>query len=326
MKWRLILAGAVFVIFGIPLLAINLGALGMQAKVENALNGETSVPGPIADAGGHVVDIWGTFREDREIDALFVADRFTRRRSIRLSETVTIADMLGEGDAAPGPGLEELWVHAHAPQWALERECPVVLETIGRACAVSTAMAEPTSEPGTYRIEAVLGYLPDHDLGDTAIDGPRDLYRARVRLPGKGGLFALPAARDTATRRLYREAETACDALRESRGNCVLADLEISAGGPDTEGRVPYHLTASLYTVAPKDTRPAGEDLVGSYGSTFAEETGGLAERLGLGAGLAFLFGGGGQTASAGDSPSILRGGHQRYGGNDGRFIAAPDP
>jgi len=325
MKWRLILAGAVFVIFGIPLLAINLGALGMQAKVENAMSGETSVPGPIADAGGRVLDVWGSFGEGREIDALFVEDRFTRRRSITYTETLALADLLNEGETKPDPEFEELWVLARASRRALEKECPVVLETIGRACAVSSATVDETSEDGVFEIEAVVGYLPDHPLGDTTVEGPRDLYRARLRLPSEGGIAVPPEGRDAAKRTLYQEIERACDRSREKRGNCVIADLELREGRLNGDGTISYYATASLYSVGPRGSRLEDEDLVGTYGATFTEHQSGVEEKLGLLATLGALFNGGGD-AQRGDGPSILRGGHQRYGGNDGRFIPAPDP
>ena len=325
MKWRLMLAAAVFVIFGIPLMVINLGALGLQAKFENEMSGQSAVPDPIADAGGRVIDIWGDFREGREIDALFVEDRFTRRRSITYTETLSIADLLNEGEARPDPEFERLWVLARASRRALEKECPVVLETIGRACAVSSAKVDETSEDGVFKIEAIVGYLPDHALGDTTVEGPRDLYRARLRLPAEGGIAVPPEGRDAAKRTLYQEIERACDRSREQRGNCVIADLELREGRMNGDGRIPYHVTASLYSVGPKGSRGEDEDLVGTYGATFAENPSGVEQKLGLFAALGALFNGGGD-GPRGEGPSILRGGHQRYVGNDGKFIPAPKP
>ncbi len=323
MKWKIAVALVGFLMFSVPFLLVNLGALGMQAKVERALGGKSTVPDPVADAGDKVLTLWGNFREGREIDALFVDDKFTRRRSINYSEKVSIDDMLNEGEVAPDRQFEELWILARAPQRALGKECPVVLETLGRACAVSTAKVESTSEDGIYRIEAVVGYLPDHNLGDTRVEGKSDLYRARMRLPARGGIALPPEGRDAAKRTLYQEIERACDGVREKRGNCVVSELTLHEDRPRADGNVPFYATANLYTVGPKGSGLANEDLVGTYGSTFAENKTGLEEKLGLIGMLSGLFGGSEQSASKGEGPRILRGGHNRYGGSDGRFIQA---
>lgn len=325
MRWRLALAGVTFVIFGVPLIAINLGALGMQAKVESALGLETSVPDPVADAGGVVLDLWGNFREGREIEALFVEDQFTRKRSITYTETVTIADVLEEGEEPPAPHLEELYILARAPQRALRNECPVILETIGRACAVSTAEVDETAESGVYRIEAVVGWLPDHPLGNTAIDGARELYRSRFEFPSRGGLTARPEAAPAAKRSLYLEVKRLCDTLRETLGNCVIGGLELKTRRPNDDGTVDFYVSGALYVVTPKGEKPEGVDLVGTYGAIYADNRSSTEQKMGLLAMLGGLFGGSEPTAdrNSGDGPRIIRGGHQRYGGNDGRFIQA---
>ena len=323
MKWKIAVALVGFLMFSVPMILVNLGALGMQAQVERALGGPTSVPDPVADAGDKVLTVWGNFKEGREIDALFVEDKFTRRRSIAYTERVTIEDMLKADEAAPEPEFEELWILARASQRALEKECPIVIETIGRACAVSTAKVEKTSTDGLYEIEAVVGYLPDHALGDTKVEGQKDLYRARIRLPARGGIAVPPEGSDAAKRTLYQEIERACDSVREQRGNCVLSELILRSDRARADGKVPYYVTANLYTVGPKGSGLETDDLVGTYGSTFAENKTGLEEKLGLIGMLSGLFGGGEQTASKGDGPRIIRGGHNRYGGNDGRFIQA---
>lgn len=324
MKWKIAVFLVSFVIIGVPMLAVNLGALGMQARMEKLINGQSHVPDPVADAGDVVLDLWGDFKEGREIDALFVADRFTRKRSIEYREIVSINDMLGEGEKAPAPEFEELWVLARAPQRVLERECPVALETIARSCAVSTAKVEARKD-GTYEIEAVVGYLPDNDLGSTEVEGPRALYRAYMQLPGRGGISVRPEASDAAKRSLYLEIEHACDKMRETRGNCVIADLRFQARSANADGTVPYFASASLYTVGPEGSGKPGDDLVGTYGgSTFAQGTSGNGEKFSLLASIQGLFG----SSSGGaknEGPTILRGGHTRYGGNDGRFIPAKE-
>lgn len=325
MKWKIAVAVVGFLMFSLPFLAINLGALGMQARVEQLIGGETSVPGPVADAGDQVLNMWGNFREGREIDALFVPDNFTRRRSITYTETLSIDDLITEGETAPEPEFEELWMLARAPQYARDRECPVVLDTIGRACAVSTVKVDAQDSPGTYEIEAVVGYLPDHDLGSTKVDGPRDLYRARLRLPQRGGIAVPAQERDTVKRALYEEVKRACDDIRQERGNCVISELNLREGRTNENGTVEYYLTANLYTVGPKGSGLKNEDLVGTYGSTFAENQSGIEKKLGILGSLSALLGLGEQTqtANSSDGPTIIRGGHNRYGGSEGRFIPA---
>lgn len=322
MKWKLLTILAGFVIFGLPMLALNLGALSNAARFERALSGETDVPEAVENAGKPVLDAWGTFREGREIEALFVPDTFTRRRAIEFEEKVSITDLLREGEPAPPPDFERLWVLARAPQYVRDRECPVVLETFGRACAVSTASAEETDEPGIWTVKAIVGYLPDHDLGPTEVEGPRDLYRARLRLPAGGGIAVRPEGADAAKRTFYTELERACDQLRTDRGNCVLADVSFRAGRANSDGTVPYSVTASLYNVGPQGSGGATQDLVGTYGATLAENRTGIEEKLGLFAALGALFAAD-QPARSGDGPRIIRGGHTRYGGSDGRFISA---
>lgn len=326
MKWNLILAAFLFVVLGVPLIILNLGALGMQARVEKAVLGETVVPGAIADAGDEVLDVWGDFREDREIDALFVEDRFTRRRSVTYSETVTLDDLLADGETPPDAAFEELWVLARASQRALEKECPVVLDTIGRACAVSSATADARDD-GRWRIKAVVGYLPDEPLGDIAVDGRQALYRNGLRVPpGRGSLRLAPEAREAAKRSLYGEVARACDEMRAAQGNCVIGGLEFRESRPGADGLVSYSATASLYTVGPAGLAEAGLSHVRTYEKELA-----AGDKSSVFAALIEMFGTGdaksvGVAMSGGDGPVILRGGHQRYGGNDGRFTPAPDP
>ena len=48
------------------------------------------------------------------------------------------------------------------------------------------------------------------------------------------------------------------------------------------DGRVPYFVTASLYSVGPRGSRLEDEDLVGTYGATFAENRSELEEKPSL--------------------------------------------
>ena len=62
---------------------------------------------------------------------------------------------------------------------------------------------------------------------------------------------------------------------------------------------------------------------MGSYGASFVENQSGIERKLGLIGALSAMFGGGDKSDQRADGPRIIRGGHQRYGGSDGRFIPA---
>ncbi|MEM9707782.1 MAG: hypothetical protein AAF871_03255 [Pseudomonadota bacterium] len=329
MKLRLAISAVGFVLIGIPIILLNLGALGLQAKWETALGGETAVPAPIASAGDKVLSRWANFKEGAAIDALFAAEQFTRRRSIVVSERLSVEAVLVEGETPPPSAYHALWLQSRGPEFLRDRDCPAVLASVGRSCAVSSVRVREPRNDGTFQIDGVLGYLPDEPLGDINIEGPRDLYRTRVEVPSDGALILRPEGAQAAKRALFQQIDALCDQMREELGNCVVAGLQFDPGRVQRDGLQQFRATASLYHVGPAGS--SNEELVGTFNQTTAALDGGSAAgAAGMFAGLKTLFGGSDQSAAAadmgsGDMPRVIRGGHKRHTGTDRFWIKARD-
>lgn len=319
MKWRIITGLVGFLIIGVPMILLNLGALGRQAQVERALSGNTSVPGVIADAGTAVDGLYGDVREGQWIKALFDPEGYFNLRHVAFTETLSVDDVLGEGEIAPEEDLHRLYVVARAPGRAMAY-CDVMLETLATGCAIGSTEVDPRDD-GTFNVTSRMSYRPAYDMGSTEVDGARDLYTVRVDLPRPRSDRRL--ARDQVGARKTEVIEAtlaACDTLREERGNCVIERIDFREASVDGRSDlVAFSASASLRWVGPR-AEGADNTLVGQViheGSSGPEES---EARQGFFQRFSAIFK---RESGSGDRfvPIILRGEHERHMGGRGLTI-----
>ncbi|MEL7344928.1 MAG: hypothetical protein AAFN59_08710 [Pseudomonadota bacterium] len=302
---RIIMGLLGFAIIGIPMILLNLGALGRMAQVERAIQGETAVPGAIADAGIQVDNLFGQFVEGKEIDVLFDPNALARARHVIHIETVTLDDMLADGETRPDPALEELWVLARANARSMA-ECDVLLATIAKTCGVSKSEVD-AEDDGTFEIETMISYTPSYYLGEIAVDGPKDLYTQRVRIPADRDDQLIRIADIPERRRaLYEAAQQACRELRRTTQNCVISRITPRDSRLRDGEMTYYYLSVTLSYVGAR-AEGVDETLLGKFISSGASSPADAENRAGMLGGL--LGGDDDKEEPASNRPSILRGG-----------------
>lgn len=291
MSSRLILSLLGMVVVGVPMLLLNMTALGRMAEFERAIDGETVVPSAVADAGIAIDNAFGNFVEGKKIATLFDTENLARARHVVYTETVMIADVLAEGEAAPEEEFEHLWVLARANTRATS-ECDLLLETIAKTCGVSKSEVKKRDD-GTFDISSTVAYVPSYYMGEIEVDGARDLYTVSLRLPNDRDAQRIPVtAIESRRKELYSAAQQACRELRRTTNNCVIAQIVPRQGRVRSDGTTDYYLSVKLNYVGER-AEGVTETLLG---------------RLNVGG----LLGGAQEAApstTTADRPSVLRGG-----------------
>lgn len=309
MKANLIIGLFGAVIIGIPMLLLNLGVLGRMAQVERAINGETAVPDTIANAGIGVDNMFGRFVEGQEINVLFDPDALARARHVIHKDVVTIEDMLADGEARPEPQFEQLWVVARANQRAMD-ECDALLATIAKTCGVSKSSVD-AEDDGTFEIESMLSYTPSYYLGEIDVDGPRDLYTQRIKLPADRDAQQIPISAIPERRKeLYAAAQQACRELRRTTQNCVISKIVPRDNRMRNGETTWYYLSVTLSYVGER-ADGVDETLLGRLVSDGASSPADAEARSGAFGAITEMLGGGGEADAkpSTNRPSVLRGG-----------------
>ena len=321
MSARLIMSLLGAVVIGGPLLYINLVALGRQAAFEQAIDGETVVPSSIASIGQRADSLFGDIREGRKISSLFHPTELNRNRAVTFVSDIAITDVLAEGEAPPAPEFHKMFIEARAPLYEMERNCPLILETFATGC-VSAKVDVDQRRDGSFRLTSALAYRPDHDLGTFPEEGATDLYRVTVGLSRDRLMTEIPQDKVQEIKALmYSDAMTACNSLREERGNCVIEKIEFSAF--DVEDKPDTARIAAVAYLAWVGPRAAGGDnsILGNVSAANPEEA---AERAGLFARVSGALSGDDNASGSGDAPSVLRGGNAFRGAGEANFLTAP--
>ena len=300
---RGIVSAVVLLIVGVPMLLLNLSALGMQDRWEEVLGGDRSVPTGLASAGRTVNDWVADAREGREAAALLDPVAITDHRYVQYRRAgVTVADVLAPGEAAPAPEYAHLWITARGLALAQSDGCPAILDTIATRCSAGMLDVGPADD-GTFVVEARLGYTPADDPGPVPAQGRGvGIDRTTLRLPLQGSLSVAPDQVATAERELLTAAQDACRALRADAGTCVIQSLQFSRQ-PRGE-TVNLSAAVTLASLVPDGTEALTD-------ATEAAITGGIMDRL------RGLMGGAAEEAPAtGGAPRVLQGGSARNGNN----------
>ena len=251
----------------------------------------------------------GDFREGREIDALFARTGSLRRRSSTyISRTSSIGRSPERGRSqARTPSSRVLGFIARASRRARREGSPVVLETIG-AGPVQYLPPRSTRLPrkASSRSRPIVGYLPDRmPWASTTVEGPRDpLPRAGCGFRPRAA-SAVPPERAAypAKRTLYQENRTRLRQIAGAAAQLRHADLELREGRMNGARKNSHQRPRRASSVGPKGSRGEDEDLVGTYGATFAENPRAWSMKLGLSPRARPLSNGGGD-GPRGEGPS----------------------
>ena len=317
MKWKLLAFLAPLVLFGGPILYINLVALGRQAAFEETVTGETAVPQPIASAGKHASMLLDNFRKRQETADVFDAEDFSRRRVLQISRPISIEEVLSPGEAVPDPEFQSLYIEARAPVLTMQQECPLLLASFARSCVAQSSQVQ-RNDDGSYTLKARLAFIQAADTGPLPDAIPEDLIVEKIVLPREFARKALSPKQVLEAKSLFFDVTTeTCAAQQDAYGNCVVrsVDFEIRTHRDDPD----------LFSVSGRARLESIPNASESIKLTEAAGTSsGLASRFAkLKASL--LGGGDDQTAKkSSNKPKILRGGSAFRKAGEGRFVQAP--
>ena len=322
---RAIVGAVVLVIVGVPMLLVNLSALGMQDSWEQVMGGERTVPTSVASAGRAVNDWFADAREGQIASALFDPVTITDHRYVQMKRSgLTVSDVLAPGEAAPAPEYAHLWIAARGLALAQAEGCPMLLETIATRCSAGRLDVKPRDD-GTFHLEARLGYAPADAPGPVPAQGRGvELRDLRLRLPESGGLRLTGDNAPDVQRQLVLAAQEACRSLKAEQGTCVIRSLQFVERQRGATGEMSASVTLSWLAsegdgrqaslTVPDRVREAALDGADDATPPVTE----AAAAGGIFATLKGLLGGGGGTArsGSGEAPRVLQGGAARHTGN----------
>lgn len=200
---------------GLSLMLVGFGAAGWQYWEDMSrpvgAAGET-LPG--ADNGhdqqGWLISPLGRSADPADVRAYLTQDRAVAERTLRVTMTADLADLLQDGEALPDPAYLEVMADIRAVRLA-EGLCPELLSTIADRCAVASARVVPGSVDvlqGSARFAVELAYAVKPDpagLPDLALH----VFETRVvALPD--GNVASGQSVSSALRMLLDQAGLAC--------------------------------------------------------------------------------------------------------------------
>ena len=306
MKSRLIVSAFISVIIGIPILLVNLYALGSWEKFSrieefftDGKPADSGPPGPLGDIGLSFYDMVEGHKERRKADAIFDPNTPTQHRRLSWNVHLTVDDVLKPGETRPDPELEPLYLLARAPALAME-VCTDMLGDMAKGCGFAGAEIKP-NRAGMHKLELKIGFLPADPVGDTSHIATASLETEILSLAERVHDRQAVAPEDrAAVRAAFRQlARDDCAALREKVGSCVITALHINER-PTTHGDGMWWLSATATLTWLKSDPTAEADL-----AALDSESSGLA-------GLLNSITGGGAAAAgpAEDSaPVVLNGG-----------------
>lgn len=224
-----ILPAAIGGVIAIPIILLNLSAIGSWASFEESMGDEASsaVPPVLGGLGKSLNSLWGGHVASNERAAIFDAERLTKKRVVTYRRSISLDMVLEPGETPPHPDFHDLFILARAPTLSTER-CPEMLAKFATACAVGRiSISEGRNSPPV--LSTTYGYLPGYDFGDTSNIDKAELEREFVDLVDRKGNERiregdLPALRAA----IYDLAIQECASLRADKGSCMITDLRIT--------------------------------------------------------------------------------------------------
>ncbi|EBA13210.1 hypothetical protein [Roseobacter sp. CCS2] len=154
---------------------------------------------------------------------VFIPNELTAARYVSVEKIMTPEALLTPGETLPDNRLLGLYAAARAPA-QLMGYCADVVATIGASCDIIHAEARENRE-GKWVMNGRLAYIPAADLGTPESVENGQLISTKVLLPFEGDLR--PANVVQSRINMLRQAQAACDMVRNQLGNCVLTQLTL---------------------------------------------------------------------------------------------------
>jgi hypothetical protein len=225
------LVKAIFGLVGLFFLAV----LGLQlfggllmAKTAWTVS-ESMKPETAANPFGNDVELTGIYAGDMQKPgylSLASFNDFHQYRTVRVETIVTAKSLLAPGETMPEPDFLEVFATARASKVA-DTECALLKQVIAKDCRVSHFSANITASR-KVSISMNLEFTQKTAFGDFKRTGkaayqdiPKSLTSEKTAL--KSGIEGQISMRG----KLYASAESFCNKLRKSQGNCAISDMSI---------------------------------------------------------------------------------------------------
>ena len=155
---------------GLSLMLVGFGAAGWQywqdhSRSVGAAAGNLPGVARAEDPQGWLISPLGRPADPADVRAYLTQERAVAERTLRVTMTATLADLLQEGEALPDPVYLEVMADIRAVRLA-EGLCPELLATIADRCAVASARVVPGSVDalqGSARFAVELAYAVKAD-------------------------------------------------------------------------------------------------------------------------------------------------------------------
>jgi hypothetical protein len=252
---------------GILLVVVGFGAAGWQywqglpAGEASETAAEAEAPGQRTASQTWLISATGGLVPRDDVRAYLRQDRFVPSRTVTVTRTAPLGDLLAEGEKLPDPPYLQVLADIRAPRIG-QALCPVLAERVAQTCAVNSARVvegsvDPVRGTAQFRIELVYRLKPEaEDLPDLAANVLEDSYVTLDLSAAEGGTAeaALAAAVDAAS--------AACTAEGVGQ-NCRILGLALDLspdGTPAARARIAWlvPLPEGMFIAPPLDTPTEG--------------------------------------------------------------------
>lgn len=204
------------IIAGVLLMLVGFGAAGWQYWQGMAANDPAGAPALASDDMTGAPQSWlisptGGAAPQADVRAYLVQGRSVPERSLHVTMTAPLADLLVEGEALPDAAYLQVMADIRAPVLA-EGLCPVLSAAFAEKCAVASARVVPGSVDelgGTARFEIELYFDVKSDAAELP-DLAQQVFEAWNVAYGPAA--GNPRSADEALKALTDLAATACAA------------------------------------------------------------------------------------------------------------------
>lgn len=222
------------IIAGLSLMLVGFGAAGWQywqgmsgdpggLIAGDASSRETPPAGAADGAQGWLVSMTGGTVPTTDVRAYLVQGRAVPDRTLKVTLTASLSDLLLEGETLPDPAYFEVMADIRAPVLA-EGLCPVLSQAIAEKCSVDSARVLPGSVDalrGTARFRIELAFTAKSDVSELP-DLALHVFRSWTVSLDPQAATARPASAEQALQALVDLAAAACAAPEAGQACRVL--------------------------------------------------------------------------------------------------------
>jgi hypothetical protein len=244
------------ILAGVSLMLIGFGAAGWQywqgmATKDPAVVATSSSPEDLADAPqSWLISPTGGATPAADVRAYLVQGRSVPERSLRVTMTAPLADLLAEGESLPDPAYLQVMADIRAPLLA-EGLCPVLSAAFAEKCAVASARVIPGTVDelqGTARFGIELYFDVKSDPAELPDLAQQVFETWEIALGPDAGS---PRSAEEALQALTDQAAAAC-AVPEAGQSCRVLRMSLDF---DPNGATFGHATLGAIRPLPETMR-----------------------------------------------------------------------